>query len=92
VSIDLNNKKSSFVGFRKRLWRNKMNKSVFASIVLRAAIVLALPTQAAWAAGNNSAADHATAKANAGVSECVRAPNVGAFASAPYTVPPCLPR
>lgn len=22
---------------------------------------------------------------------CVRAPNVGAFASDPYTVPPCLP-
>jgi hypothetical protein len=22
---------------------------------------------------------------------CVRAPNVGAFASAPYTVPPCMP-
>ena len=89
--IDLHTKKSSFVGFRKRLWRNKMNKSVFASIVLRAAIVLVLPTQTAWAAGNNIAA-HATAKANAGLSECVRAPNVGAFASDPYTMPPCLPR
>ena len=90
--IDLHNKKSSFVGFWKSLWRNKMSKRVFASIVLRAAIVLVLPTQTAWAAGNNIAADHAAARANAGVSECVRAPNVGAFASAPYTVPPCLPR
>jgi hypothetical protein len=30
------------------------------------------------------------AKADTSVA-CVRAPNVGAFATAPYTVPPCMP-
>ena len=64
------------------IWRNKMTKMTFVSAVLIAATVFA--TQA-MAARNDSAARHATTK------DCVRAPNVGAFASDHYTVPPCLP-
>jgi hypothetical protein len=37
------------------------------------------------------AARHAKATAHTSVTDCVRAPDVGAFASAPYAVPPCMP-
>jgi hypothetical protein len=60
----------------------QMTKLTFVSAALIAATVFA--TQA-MAARNDSAARHATTK------KCVRAPNVGAFTSDPYTVPPCLP-
>jgi hypothetical protein len=60
----------------------QMTKLTFVSAALITATVFA--TQA-MAARNDSAARHATIK------DCVRAPNVGAFASNPYTVPPCLP-
>ena len=60
----------------------QMTKMTFVSVALIAATVFA--TQA-MAARNVSAARHVTTK------DCVRAPNVGAFASDPYTVPPCLP-
>jgi hypothetical protein len=53
--------------------------------------VAALTTQAAVARGH-VAVHHAMASAKSGdAPDCVRAPNVGAFASAPYTAPPCLP-
>jgi hypothetical protein len=42
------------------------------------------------AARNDVAARHA-ARAHRGVMDCVRAPDVGAFASDPYAVPPCMP-
>ena len=59
-----------------------MTKMTLVSAALIAATVFA--TQA-MTARNDSAARHATTKG------CVRTPNVGAFASDPYTVPPCLP-
>ena len=59
-----------------------MTKITFVSAALIAATAFA--TQA-MAARNDTAARHATTK------DCVRAPDVGAFASAPYTVPPCMP-
>ena len=59
-----------------------MTKMTFVTAALIAATVFA--TQA-MAARTDVAAQHATTK------DCVRAPNVGAFASDPYTVPPCLP-
>ena len=59
-----------------------MTKVTFVSAALIAATVFA--TQA-MAARNDSTARHATTR------DCVRAPNVGAFASEPYAVPPCLP-
>jgi len=60
----------------------QMTNMTFMSAALIAATVFA--TQA-MAARNDSAARQATTK------DCVRAPSVGAFASNPYTVPPCLP-
>jgi hypothetical protein len=60
----------------------QMTKMTFVSVALIAATVVA--TQA-MAARNDLAARHATTK------DCVRAPNVGAFASDPYTVPPACP-
>jgi hypothetical protein len=60
----------------------QMTKMTFVTAVLIAATVFA--TQA-MAARTDISAPHATTK------DCGRAPNVGAFASAPYTVPPCLP-
>ena len=59
-----------------------MTKMTIVSVALIAATAFA--TQA-MAARNDVAARHATIK------DCVRAPNVGAFASDPYTVPPCQP-
>ena len=59
-----------------------MTKITFVSAALIAATAFA--TQA-MAARNDTAARHATTK------DCVRAPVVGAFASAPYAVPPCMP-
>ena len=64
-----------------------MTKMTFLSAVLIAATVFA--TQA-MAARTDVAARHATTKAHASA-DCVRAPNAGAFASDPYTVPPCMP-
>ena len=60
----------------------KMTKMTLVPAALIAATVFA--TQA-MAARSDVAAQHATTK------DCVRAPNVGAFASAPYSVPPCMP-
>jgi len=60
-----------------------MTRMTFVLAALIAANVFA--TQAMAAARNDSAARHVAVK------DCVRAPNVGAFASAPYTAPPCVP-
>ena len=65
-----------------------MTKLTLVSAALIA--VAALTTQAAIAR-SDVAAHRAMASAKAGAADCVRAPNVGAFASAPYTEPPCLP-
>jgi hypothetical protein len=59
-----------------------MSKIAVVSAALVAATVFA--TQA-MAARSDVAVRHATTK------DCVRAPNVGASASDPYTAPPCLP-
>jgi hypothetical protein len=70
-----------FLGFCHHR-EKQMTKMTLVSAALIAATAFA--TQA-MAARNDSAARHATTKG------CVRVPNVGAFASDPYTVPPCLP-
>jgi hypothetical protein len=61
-----------------------MVKMTFASAALIAAIAL---TSQAVAARN----DHRTTKAHTVAKDCVRAPNVGAFATDPWTIPPCMP-
>jgi hypothetical protein len=66
----------------------QMTKMTFMSATLITAT--AFSTQA-LAAGNDVAARHATTRAHPSATVCVRAPNVGAYASDPYTAPPCLP-
>jgi hypothetical protein len=65
-----------------------MVKMTFASAALIAAIAL---TSQVMAARNDRAARHQATRAHAVAKDCVRAPNVGAYASDPYTVPPCMP-
>jgi hypothetical protein len=69
--------------------------------LLSAALIMATAfTSQAFAQGETAIRRHAAMDAYASVPfaqpgpdhrVCVRAPNVGAFASDPYTVPPCLP-
>jgi hypothetical protein len=66
----------------------QMTKVTFVSAAL---ISAALFSTQAMAAHRDVAARHATSKAHLSVTDCVRAPDVGAFASAPYTEPPCMP-
>jgi hypothetical protein len=61
-------------------------------LTLLSAALIAVVAFTAQAAVARSNAHHAMASARAGgAADCVRAPNVGAFASAPYAAPPCLP-
>jgi hypothetical protein len=58
-----------------------------------AALVAAAAYSAEAAAARSHAASRHTPPAtttNTAV-DCVRAPNVGAYATAPYSVPPCMP-
>jgi hypothetical protein len=60
------------------------------TLLSAALIAVAAFTTQAMAAGSDVAARRVTTiRANA--KDCVRAPDVGAFASDPYTVPPCEP-
>jgi hypothetical protein len=71
------------------MWRKPMTKLTFVAAALVAAAAYA--TEAS-AARSNVAPRHAQAKMTThAVGDCVRAPNVGAFATAPYTSPPCMP-
>jgi hypothetical protein len=63
-----------------------MTKVTFVSAVLIAAALL---TTQAMARSSDAAARHAASRTHA-VTDCVRAPNVGAYASDPYKVPPCI--
>jgi hypothetical protein len=62
-----------------------MTKVTFLAAALIAAA--AFTTQAM--AASSDVAARATSRTSA--TECVRAPTVGAYASDPYTVPPCEP-
>jgi hypothetical protein len=66
----------------------QMTKVILVSTALIAAAVF---TTQAMATLSDVAARHAKAKAHTSVTDCARAPDVGAFASDPYTVPPCIP-
>ncbi|UFZ04079.1 hypothetical protein LQG66_33625 [Bradyrhizobium ontarionense] len=65
-----------------------MTKVIFMSAALIAAAVIT--TQAQAAHSSNAAARHAMNRTHT-MTDCVRAPKVGAFATAPYTKPPCMP-
>lgn len=57
--------------------------------ILSAALIAAAAFTTQAMAASNDAAARTTTRASA--TECVRAPSVGAYASDPYTVPPCEP-
>ena len=60
--------------------------------IVAAALVAAAAYTTEAAARSNGTTRHTQAMATTSTgSNCVRAPNVGAFASAPYSVPPCMP-
>ncbi|CAL79555.1 hypothetical protein BRADO5891 [Bradyrhizobium sp. ORS 278] len=61
-----------------------------ASLVCVALINAVLFTNQAMAACHGVGKRHIAAKAHE-TTGCIRAPNVGAFASDPYTSPPCVP-
>lgn len=62
------------------------------TLVAAALVAAAAYTSAASAARNNAAPRHdQTTATSAAAGDCVRAPNVGAYATAPYAVPPCMP-
>jgi hypothetical protein len=66
-----------------------MTKLTFVAAALVAAA--AYSTEAS-AARSSVASRHTQAATTASTAaNCVRAPNVGAFASAPYSSPPCMP-
>jgi len=70
-----------------------MTKIIFMSAALIAAAVIT--TEAEAAHSSNAAARHAMNRTHTmtdhPMTDCVRAPKVGAFATAPYTEPPCMP-
>ncbi|WP_050631146.1 hypothetical protein [Bradyrhizobium viridifuturi] len=72
-----------------------MTKLTFAALALVAA---AAYSAQASAANNNAAARRAhasmtttTTPISSKTTDCVRAPKVGSFATAPFTEPPCMP-
>ncbi|WP_407169459.1 hypothetical protein [Bradyrhizobium sp. ORS 111] len=67
-----------------------MTKLTFVAVALVAAAVYSAQ---ASAAGGNAASRraHASTTASSKTVDCVRAPNVGSFATAPFTEPPCMP-
>jgi hypothetical protein len=74
---------------------NTMRKVKLLSAALLAAATLATPALAATHAKRhvvtNDNANMASITRSADRDSCVRAPDVGAFATAPWTVPPCEP-
>lgn len=75
-------------GFRT-LWRKPMTKLTF---MVAALVAASAYTSEASAARSHVASRHAQATTAAnGAGDCMRAPNVGAYASDPYIQPPCIP-
>ncbi|QPF85694.1 hypothetical protein IC762_05115 [Bradyrhizobium genosp. L] len=64
-----------------------MTKPTFAAALL---IAVAAFATGASAATNHAASRHAETTTARSI-DCVRAPDVGSFATAPYRMPPCLP-
>jgi hypothetical protein len=79
--------KPSLFGFEHDAERT-MTKMTFIAAALVAA---AAYSSEAFAARNNAASRQTQPAATDTVAGCMRAPNVGAYASAPYSVPPCMP-
>jgi hypothetical protein len=60
------------------------------TFVVAALVAAAAYTTEASAARSNAASRHNQTATKTAV-DCVRAPNVGAYATAPYSIPPCMP-
>jgi hypothetical protein len=67
-----------------------MTKLTFVAAALVAAAAYSAEASAATR-GNGASRHNQAATTTSAVVNCVRAPNVGAFASAPYSSPPCMP-
>ena len=57
--------------------------------ILTVAAIVAAAAYATDASAASAAARRAQSASKA--TDCVRAPNVGSYATAPYTQPPCMP-
>ena len=71
-----------------------MTKLTFAALALVAAAAYSAQASAAAhnaAARRAHAATPATTPVSNKTTDCVRVPNVGSFATAPFTEPPCMP-
>ena len=66
-----------------------MTKMTLIAAALVAAAAYA--TEASAARSNAASRQTQPAAATNTVGNCVRAPNVGAYATAPYSAPPCMP-
>ncbi len=66
-----------------------MTKLTFVAAALVA--VAACMTEASAARSNAASRQTQPVTATNTVANCVRAPNVGAYATAPYSIPPCMP-
>jgi hypothetical protein len=66
-----------------------MTKFTFVAAALVAAAAYA--TEASAARSNVAPRHNQAATATNTAGDCVRAPAVGAYATAPYSVPPCMP-
>jgi hypothetical protein len=61
-------------------------------IFVAAALVAAAACSTEASAARNVASRHSRpATVSRTAVDCVRAPNVGSYATAPFTVPPCMP-
>jgi hypothetical protein len=80
--------KPSLFGFHHDAERT-MTKMTFVAAALVAAAAYA--TEASAARSNVASRQNQPATATNTAVDCVRAPNVGAYATAPYSVPPCMP-
>ena len=58
---------------------------------IAAALVAAAAYSSEASAARSNVAPRHSQTATSAAGDCVRAPNVGAYATAPYTEPPCMP-
>ena len=78
----------SFFGFPYHTEKTMTKMTILSAALIAAA---AFTTQAMAAGKDVAAQQNTTVTAQAGTKDCVRAPDVGAYATQPYTVPPCEP-
>ena len=72
--------------------RHDVEKTMTKVTFMAAALVAATAYASEASAARNVAPRHASAATmTTAQGGCVRAPDVGAFATAPYTAPPCMP-